>query len=310
MSAAWSWFIVALVVISLVGCVFLLWYTSRRRGGGLPTGETTGHVWDGDIREYNKPLPRWWINLFYLTIVFTIGYLVFFPGMGNVGGILGWSSQAQHAADEAAADRAFAERYAQYATMPVAEIARSPEALAVGRNLYAKNCAQCHGSDARGARGFPNLADNVWLYERDEASLLTTITYGRNSMMPALGTAIGDDTAVTAVATYVQSLSGVRVDSALAAAGKAQYDLLCAACHGVDGTGLKAIGAPNLTDAESLYGNDLQAIREGILLGRNSAMPGLGPILGPDRTRLVAAYVHSLSEAAVQSAEAQRSTAP
>ncbi len=295
MSDSWSWFVIALVVINLVGCVFLIWYTSKRRGSKLPTGETTGHVWDGDITEYNKPLPRWWINLFYLTIAFTIGYLVLFPGFGGMDGKLGWSSQAQHDAEKAEADRLFAERYAKYATMPVAEIAKSPEALAVGRNLFANTCAQCHGSDARGARGFPNLTDQVWLYSNDEASLLTTIMHGRQSVMPALGAVVGDDAAITALATYVQSLSGRPVDRSLAAAGKASYEMVCAACHGIDGKGMQALGSPNLTDAEWLYSPDLATIRGGIVDGFASQMPGMEPVLGEKRIRLVAAYVHALS---------------
>jgi cytochrome c oxidase cbb3-type subunit 3 len=303
----WSWFLIALVALNLAGCVWLLWYTSKRRGSSLPTGETTGHVWDGDITEYNKPLPRWWINLFYLTIAFTIGYVALFPGLGNVDGKLGWSSQAQHDAEKAKADALFAERYAKYEAMPVAEIARSPEALAVGRNLFANNCAQCHGSDGRGARGFPNLTDEVWLYGRDEPTLLATITHGRQAVMPALGAAVGDDAAVTAVATYVQSLSGRAVDSGLAAVGRSKFETVCAACHGVDGKGNPALGAPNLTDADWLYGPDLATIREGILNGRNGQMPAFEPVLGDKRIRLVAAYVHAL--AAPGSAEAVASTA-
>lgn len=295
MSDFWSWFVIALVVFNLVGCVFLLWYTSRQRGSSLPTGETTGHVWDGNITEYNKPLPRWWINLFYLTIAFTIGYFVVYPGFGNAEGTFGWSSQKQHDAEKAKADAAFAERYAQFATLPVAEIAKSPEALAVGRNLFANNCAQCHGSDGRGARGFPNLTDTVWQWGKDEATMLATITHGRIGVMPALGAAVGDDAAVTAVATYVQSLSGASVDPALASVGKAKFDVICAACHGIEGKGNPALGAPNLTDADWLYAPDLATIREGIIKGRNGQMPAFEPVLGADRVRLVAAYVHSLS---------------
>lgn len=298
MSDFWSWFLIALVVLNLVGCVFLLWYTAKRRNSSLPTGETTGHVWDGDITEYNKPLPRWWINLFYLTIVFTIGYVALYPALGNVEGTLGWSSRAQHDAEKAKADAAFAERYARFAAMPVAEIAKAPEAIAVGRNLFANHCAQCHGSDARGARGFPNLADTAWQWGRDEANLLATIAHGRTAAMPALGAALGDDVTVTAVATYVQSLSGQPVDTALAAVGKGRFDLVCAACHGTNGKGNTALGAPDLTDSDWVYGGDLATIREGIIKGRAGQMPAFEPVLGAKRIRLVAAYVHALSDAA------------
>jgi cytochrome c oxidase cbb3-type subunit 3 len=291
----WSWFIVALVVLNIAFCVWLLWYTSKRRNNQLPSGETTGHVWDGDVTEYNKPLPRWWINLFYLTVIFAIGYMVVYPSLGNKEGILSWSSTEQHEAERAEADAAFAEAYERYLTMPVAEIARSPEALAAGRNLYVHNCAQCHGSDARGARGYPNLTDDVWLWTNDEPTLLATIMHGRQAVMPALGTVIGDDAAITSVAVYVQSLSGLRTDPGLAAAGKAGYEMVCAACHGIDGKGNPLLGAPNLTDADWLYGPDLATIREGIVNGLDAQMPPFEPVLGEKRIRLVAAYVHALA---------------
>lgn len=310
MSDFWSWFIVALVVLNLAGCVWLLWYTSKRRNSNLPAGETTEHVWDGDITEYNKPLPRWWINVFYLSIIFTIGYVVLYPSVGNKEGILGWSSVAQHDAEKAKADAAFAEMYGRFQAMPLAEIAQSPEALEVGRNLYAHNCAQCHGSDARGARGFPNLTDNVWLYENNEPTLLATITHGRQSVMPALGAAIGDDVTITAVATYVQSLAGLRADPGLVAVGKSQYDLLCAACHGIDGKGSTALGAPNLTDADWLYSPDLATIREGVIHGLQVQMPPFEPVLGEKRIRLVAAYVHSLGATAQAAEVAEAGEAP
>lgn len=295
MSPFWSWFMIALIVLNLAGCIWLIWYTSKRRGSKLPTGETTGHVWDGDVTELNKPLPRWWVNLFYLTIAFTIGYLVLFPGLGAFRGTLGWDSSAQHDADARAADLAFEERYARFADMPLPLVAADPEALTVGRNLYAHNCAQCHGSDAQGARGFPNLTNDIWQWGGDADSMLTTVLHGRIAVMPPLAAAIGDDAAVTAVALYVQQLSGQQVDPALAAAGRANYEMLCAACHGVEGLGMTAIGAPNLTDDEWIYGSDLETIRHGILHGLQGKMPAYQDMIGPLRTRLVTAYVYSLS---------------
>ena len=309
MSPSWSWFLIALIVLNLAGCVWLLWYTSRKRGGGLPVGETTGHVWDGDLTEYNKPLPRWWINLFYLTIVFTIGYLVLYPGFGNVEGHLRWSQVAQHDAEKAKADQAFAERYARFAGLPLAQVAASPEALAAGRNLFANQCAQCHGSDARGARGFPDLTDDVWHWGGDADTILASVQQGRTAAMPGLAAAIGDDATITAVASYVQKLGGLPVDSGLASVGKAKFDVVCAACHTAAGTGNTVLGAPDLTDGYWLYGNDLASIREGIVGGRHGQMPAFGPILGPDRTRLVAAYVYSLSPAG-RTAIAQARTRP
>jgi len=313
MSASWSWFVIVLIVINLGGCIWLLWYTSRRRSKSLPTGETTGHTWDGDVTEYNKPLPRWWINLFYLTIVFTIAYLVLFPGFGNVRGTLNWSASAQHDADRAEADRLFAERYARFEQMPLAEIAADPEALAVGRNLYAKNCAACHASDGGGARGFPNLTDDAWQWGSTQEAILTSVAQGRVAVMPPLAAALGDDATITAVATYVQKLGGLPVDTGLAAVGKVQYEMVCAACHGIDGRGNEALGASNLTDADWLYGKDLASIREGILEGRHGMMPAMEPIMGPLRTRLVTAYTLSLSpggQAAIAQARTAMAPAP
>lgn len=295
MSAAWSYFLIALIVLNIVGCLWLLWYTSKRRSD-LPTGETTGHTWDGDLREYNKPLPRWWINLFYLTIAFTIGYLAWYPGFGNFSGTAGWTSAKQHDEARAASEAKFQAAFGSYAAMPLEQLANTPAAVEAGRNLFANNCAQCHGSDARGAVGFPNLTDNSWQWGGEPETVLATITHGRTAAMPALGATIGDDAAATAVATYVQSLSGMKVDTALSSVGKAKFDVVCAACHTAAGTGNPILGAPNLTDDVWLYRPDLATIKQGIQHGRNGQMPAFGPILGELRARLVTGYVLSLQQ--------------
>jgi cytochrome c oxidase cbb3-type subunit 3 len=295
-TAFWSVFIVAIVALNLLGCAWLLWWTARRRGTDAKA--TTGHVWDGDLTEYNKPLPRWWINLFWLTIVFAIGYLAWFPGLGSFRGAGAWSSRAQHAADSAAAEKQLAAAFAGLDAKPLAQVATDPHALATGRRVFLDHCAMCHGSDAHGARGFPNLTDAAWQWGGKEEQILASVLDGRQAQMPALGNVVGDDTAVTAVAVYVQGLSGAEVSQAVAHPGKATFETICAACHGKDGTGNTDLGAPNLADDAWLYGPRLDDIRAAIREGHNGRMPAHRELLGPTRAKLAAAYVYSLSHPA------------
>ena len=292
MSSAWSWYVILLVVINIVGYTLLLWWTSRTRGTSATA--TTGHVWDGDITEYNKPLPRWWINLFYLTILFSIGYLIWYPGFGNFAGTSGWTSVKEHDAERAANEAKLAPLFAGFADQSIEELARDPEALRLGQSIFANNCATCHGSDARGARGFPNLTDDDWQWGGDAEQILTTILHGRQAVMAPFGAALGDDQTINSVVVYVQSLSGQRVDPSMAAAGKARYEMICVACHGIDGKGMPLLGAPNLTDNYWLYGGDFDTIRTAITEGRSGNMPAHEPIIGTDRARLVAAWVYNL----------------
>ena len=294
MTTGWSLYVISLVVLNILATTWLLWWTARKRKSDSKDAETTGHVWDGDITEYNKPLPKWWINLFYLTIIYSIGYLVWYPGMGNFAGTSGWSSAKEHDAEKAEADKQLAVAFGRFDGMPIDEIARDEEALAFGSRLFANHCAMCHGSDARGGRGFPNLTDADWQWGGTPEDITTTLLHGRQAAMPPLGAVLGGDVGITEVAAYVQSLSGMKADPALAAAGQARF-AVCAACHGPDGKGNPALGAPNLTDDTWLYGSDFATLREGILNGRNGMMPAHAPIIGETRSRIVAAYVWSLT---------------
>lgn len=291
MSSFWSAFIIVLVVLNLIGCVWLLWWTSKRRKG-MPSGETTGHVWDEDITEYNKPLPKWWINLFYLTIVYSVGYLVWYPGLGDFAGASGWTSEREHAAAVAAAEETLAPLFARYEGRPVEDIATDPEAVKLGQSIYANNCATCHGSDARGAKGFPNLVDDSWQWGGEPETILKTILDGRVAAMPPMAPMLGSERAITEVAVYVQSLSGQKADPALVAAGRQRFTV-CAACHGPEGKGNPTLGAPDLTDDAWLYGGDFESIRTSIAKGRNGHMPAHDEILGETRARLVAAWLES-----------------
>ena len=294
MTASWSLYVILLVVLNLVATTWLLWWTARKRKSDGNNAETTGHVWDGDLTEYNKPLPRWWIVLFYLTILYSIGYLVWYPGMGNFAGTSGWSSAREHDADKADADARLAQAYGKFDGMAIDQIAMDPEALGFGSRLYANHCAMCHGSDARGATGFPNLTDADWQWGGSPDDILASILNGRQAAMPPLEAVLGGPVGVTEVSAYVQSLSGMKTDPALAAAGQARF-AVCAACHGADGKGNPALGAPNLTDNIWLYASDFDTIGTGIRMGRNGMMPAHLPIIGETRTRIAAAYVWSLS---------------
>lgn len=294
MSGFWSWYVIAIVVFNIVACVWLLWWTGKRRPGD-PKPEDTSHFWDGDLTEYNKPMPRWWLVMFYLTIAFGIGYLIYYPGLGAFQGSSGWSSAQEHDRDKAEGDAKLAATYARFKDRPFLELAADPVALGLGQSIFANNCAACHGSDAGGAIGFPNLTDEIWHWGSEPDAILASVMDGRQAAMPALGDALGGEAGIHETAAYVQSLSGQSVDPALAAAGKARF-AICGACHGMEGKGNPLMGAPDLTDSYWLYGGDKDAISESITKGRNGMMPAHGPILGPARARLVSAWVYARSQ--------------
>lgn len=303
MSNAWSLYVIVLVVLNIGGCAWLLWWTARRRPGD-PAPEETSHVWDGDITEYNKPLPRWWINMFYLTIAFSIGYLAWYPGFGNFPGLSGWTSAAEHDAEKARRDRQLEETFAVYAGRPLEQLAQDPQAMELGRSIFANTCAACHGSAATGAPGYPNLTDDVWNWGGAPERILETVLDGREGIMPPLGNVLegmGGDVAITQTAAYVRALRAggdlqerLRTD-AMAALGEKYYQNLCIACHGPDGKGNQDLGAPDLTARNTLYPNTLESIRRTIIEGRHGIMPAHRELLGETRARLVAAYVWSLS---------------
>jgi len=309
MSGAWSWYVIVLIVLNIAGCAWLLWWTAKRHPGD-PKPEETSHIWDGDLTEYNKPLPRWWINLFWLTIVFGIGYLAWYPGFGAFAGYGRWSSQSEHALRKAADGAKLEETFAPYRGQPINMLAANPAARALGRSIFSNTCATCHGSSAQGAIGYPNLADDIWHWGGSPERVLETVLDGREGVMPEWGkvlTGMGGDNAVDYVAAYVRTLSlddRSLYNDYMAAQGKPLYQGLCVACHGPDGKGNPAMGAPDLSDDYWLYGNSREAVRQSIAVGRHGVMPAHRQLLGETRARLVAAYVWSLSQD-VNSAGAQ-----
>lgn len=286
-----QWFIIIVSVGSFLGCVWLIWWSSKRRPGEAAQGEVTGHVWDGDLAEYNNPLPRWWLWLFYITIVFGLVYFALYPAMGNYAGIKGWTSAKQYEQEMEKADKHYGPIFKKYAAIPIPELAKNGEAMKTGHRLFLNYCSQCHGSDAGGAPGFPSLKDKDWLWGGTPEAIQTTIMQGRQAMMPA-GLVPASD--VDDVANYVLSLSGGPADKAKAEAGKAKF-VVCAGCHGPEGKGNPIMGAPNLTDNIWLYGGSLGTIKKTIMGGRNGKMPAHGDFLGADKVHLLAAYVYSLS---------------
>jgi len=260
-------------------------------------------VWDGDLTEYNNPLPRWWRNLFWITIVFGVAYLLLYPGMGSIPGTLGWTSDGAWRAEQADVAARVQPLFDRFSSASVETLAADPEARAMGERLFLNNCAQCHGSAAVGGKGFPNLTDRDWLYGGTPDAITASITSGRLGVMPAFGPSLGEE-GVREVASYVRSLSALPHDGLRAQLGKPRFMENCAACHGADGKGNTAIGAPNLTDATWLYGSNEATIMETIRQGRHTtvsagslAMPSFKDTLGEARVHLLAAYVWGLSNA-------------
>ena len=290
-----SLFIVIGTILNVVAAMWLLLAMRKRSGESTTTSDTTGHVWDGDLREYNNPLPRWWLWLFILSIIFSVGYVILYPGMGNAKGTLGWSQKSQFETMQAEQEKKTQAMLAQFAGKTAEELAGDPRATAVGRNLFANNCAACHGSDGRGAPGFPNITDGDWQWGGDAQSITTTITEGRTAIMTPWIDVLGPQ-GVDDVVAHVMTLSGRKASTGDAAAGKVQFETLCSACHGVDGRGNHALGAPNLTDNIWLYGGAADKIRETVVKGRQGMMPAHGERMGEARVRLLTAYVLSMGE--------------
>jgi cytochrome c oxidase cbb3-type subunit 3 len=289
-------FIVLVTIVNILACVWLLRWTAKPRSAGekIGGGADTGHVWDKDLREYNNPLPRWWLWVFYITVVFGLLYLALYPGLGTFRGVKGWTQANQYQQERDAVEAKARAWLAPFASMTVPQLAGDAKAMSTAHNLFQNNCAQCHGSDGRGAKGFPNLSDQNWQWGGDPDTVVQTITGGRMAAMPPWGEVLGADGVQEAVA-YVQALSGQPSDAAKAAAGKVRFETVCAACHGIDGKGNPLLGAPNLTDSIWLYGSDAASLTETLTRGRNGQMPAFGDKLGAERVRLLAGYVTRLS---------------
>jgi cytochrome c oxidase cbb3-type subunit 3 len=283
-------------------------------------GESCGHEFDG-IEELNNPLPKWWTYMFFATFIWSVYYLAAYPGLGNWEGLGKWTSsnqgitslaESKEATEQAlangenvqldqeyiAADERFGPIFESFAKQDIESLVKDEKALEIGQRLFSQNCAQCHGSDARGGQGFPNLTDKDWLYGGTPDKIKETLLYGRVAAMPPWGAALGEQ-GVKEMTAHVLSLSGRTVNQKDAAAGAAKF-AMCAACHGADGKGSVAhnlpFGAPNLTDNIWLYGGSKRAVEETLMNGRAGVMPAWKDILGEDKVHLLTAYVYSLSQ--------------
>ena len=296
----WNWYVILIVLVSIVACAVFLWVQSQARPADGKTADTTGHVWDETLEEYNNPMPRWWMGLFYMTVVFALVYVVLYPALGSFPGIFKWISTGEYRQEVERADEQIQPLFEKYQKMDLRAMASDKEAMAMGGRLYQTYCMQCHGATAQGSRdqGYPNLTDGDWQWGGEPDQVVATITDGRIGMMPPYGgnpEAVGGEAGAKELANYVRSLSGLSNNAELAAKGKERYGMVCIACHGPDGKGMQALGAPNLTDKTWLYGSSEAKIMETIIHGRTNQMPAWKDFLGEAKIHVLAAYVLSLS---------------
>jgi len=294
----WSLYVAGISLVGIAACLLLLYFSGKAKAMNA-NDNTTGHVWDGDLREMNNPLPRWWVGLFLITVIFSLAYLYLYPGLGNSKGLFAWSSIGQYEAEVAQANKELAPLYARFAGMPPEEVAKDPQAMAIGDRLFMNNCAQCHGSDARGSKGFPNLTDKDWLHGGTYDKIKESLVKGRIGQMPPMAAAVGTPDDVRNVAHYVLSLSKSPHDALKAALGKPKFGT-CAACHGADGKGNQALGAPNLTDDIWLHGWGENAIVAMVNNGKVNQMPAQEGKLTEAQLHVLASYVWGLSNPAGQ----------
>jgi cytochrome c oxidase cbb3-type subunit 3 len=294
-NGGWGIYIAIVTGVGILWCLYLLFSQRKTNVTYEADGSVadTGHVWDGDLRELNNPLPRWWMWMFLLSCVFGIVYLILYPGMGAYEGTLGYTTRNAHESSVAQANQQLKPVYAKYMSMDAKQVATDPAARDMGQRLFLNHCAQCHGSDAGGSKGFPNLADVDWLYGGDTQDIKQTLIAGRAGVMPAF--AHLESVQVSDVANYVRNLSGLSADQIKVSRGSEVFKANCAACHGTEGKGMAAMGAPNLTDKVWLYGGSEATIIESVLKGRNGVMPAHETILTPEKIHLLTAYVWGLS---------------
>lgn len=289
----WNWYIAIPTVLGMLWCFYLA-YDSARKVDPKDVGKPMQHVWDGDLREINNPLPKWWLNLFYITIVFGFGYLILYPGLGSYQGLLGWSEIGEYEQELADADRRYAPLYEKYGSQSLVDLGRDSHAMGTAKRLFSTNCSLCHGADARGTTGFPNLRDDQWLYGGDGETIRLSITNGRNGMMPAWLAPIGEQ-GVSELTEYLYGFQQTAENPQAAQAGEEKFKIFCVGCHGAEATGNPVLGAPNLTDKTWLYGGSRAAISESISKGRQGAMPAHKDLLSENKIHLLSAYILSLS---------------
>ena len=295
MTAFWHWVVAAGTIAFVIWCVWLVSWSAKQGPANVADDEVVGHTWDGDLEEWNNPAPRWWLYLYFITIAWAVGYMIAYPGLGNFEGMLGWSQQGQYEAEMQAAAARYEPIYEEFAAMDFDALQQNEDAMALGASLFASYCTTCHGSDARGAKGYPNLTDQAWMWGNTETDIVATISNGRRAAMPVLAAALGGEDGINNMVSYVRSLSGLIEADANAMSAQPMFVALCSACHNADGSGNKLFGAPNLADDVWLYGSSQADVYQTVTEGRNGVMPAHGDLLGDNRAKILAAYVASLS---------------
>ena len=286
----WPVFIAGTTLLGIFGCLVLVWVSGKTKVM-TAADNTTGHVWDGDLREMNNPLPRWWVGLFIITCIFSLAYLYLYPGLGSYQGSLGWTQTGQFEKEVARGNEQTAPIYAAFAGKSTEELAKDQQAMAIGDRLFMNNCAQCHGSDARGGTGFPNLTDGRWNWGGTPEQIHATIAQGRTGIMTPMAAAVGSSDDVRNLANYVLSLSKSPHDSVRANLGRDKF-VACAACHGPDGKGNQALGAPDLTSGVFVHGPAVEAYIVNVINnGKTGVMPAWESKFTPEQLKVLTAYV-------------------
>lgn len=307
-SGFWSLFVIVITLGSIIFCGLFLFQQERQN---FTAGQTTGHVWDETLAEYNNPLPNWWRWLFYFTLVFSLVYLALYPGLGSFNGKFGWSMRNQYDQEMADAKAKYDPIFNDYLKKDIMTVAADPKAKEIGQRLYLTYCAQCHGSDAKGSKGFPNLTDGDWLWGGTPDKIVETISKGRDAVMTPKGTKPDMDAEqVKDVVSYVRSLSGLSSDSVRAQRGKDLFPQACAACHGPEAKGNPDGGFPNLTDGTWLYGSQEATMIETVTKGRVNRMPAWGEFLGDAKIHLLSAYIWGLGGGVKPAPQAEVAVAP
>jgi cytochrome c oxidase cbb3-type subunit 3 len=295
MSTLWSVIVAIVIFLNIIGCYLLIRWVAKPNKDEASQGEATGHVWDDDLTELNNPMPRWWLMMFYISIVYGIIYLAFYGGFGDNSGFLGWSSTKEYIEEVADADAQYGPIFSKFSAKSIEELSEDADAERVGQRLFVTYCSQCHGSDAGGARGFPDLTDNDWIWGGKPEEIHASILNGRTGTMPAWGSVI-DEQKIGYLVDYIVSLSGRKHKATDAVRGEKVFSQFCAACHAADATGNSLIGAPNLADKTWLYGGSKGRIMDSIINGRTGQMPAHKNFLGEDKVHVLAGYVYGLNK--------------
>ncbi|MDR0250162.1 MAG: cytochrome-c oxidase, cbb3-type subunit III [Burkholderiales bacterium] len=294
----WNLYIAIMTVVGLVFCAWLLVAVGRDKG----KASDTTHVWDGDLTELNNQLPNWWRWMFWALLIFSVGYLIYYPGLGSFKGLGGWTQTGQFDKEMAALEKQTRPMYDRFMAMSVEGLANDQRAMGTAERIFQNTCARCHGSDARGFIGFSNLRSGAWNWGGDPEDIEQSIAEGRTGVMLPMGETLGGEPGIKAVVAYTRSLSGLDHDASLLTQGEVLFEENCVACHGLDAKGMKDIGAPDLTDNVWVEGSSERAMMRIVEFGKNSdlaedsfAMPAHQDTLSKGQIYLLTAYVWGLT---------------